>query len=534
MRRLVIACGLLAACKNDSSLVTEEDPVDLPQPKACIAVDPPSIEFGALNPANDPPRTEFVTIRSTCEADLEVHGLALADAGEPFDVGSLGSIVIAPGSTTDFTVTFAPVTAGESASRVLIDSNDADQPQATVDVSGTGIAPVIELTPMNHDFGEPFLGCDLNQPWTIRNVGTDDLRVTDLELTRPTPDFSMTSVLALPFTLVPGAQTTVDVDVHALHDLQQTAYFTVSSNDPRSPDVTATATVEPRPYRHRQESWDQPIRTGADVLFVVDNSCSMYEEQTNLADNFQVFVDTLTAADSDWRLAVITTDNTGLGRHPSQGEFLGPVITRNTADPASEFSSQALGADVDGSATEVGLETAWLSTQPGGDGGAGGDFWRDEATLSVVILSDENEQGITPVADYVNGWFALKGGASELVRVHAIVGDVPQSPCIQAEPARRYVDAVNLTGGQFVSICATDWAVNLESVALGSITERQRFALAEHPVPETIDIHVDGVRVVGGWAYEGAGNSVVFDPDEIPPGGALVRIDYEVMPDCGG
>lgn len=533
MRRLVIAGALLAACKNDNGLVTEDDPVELPQPKACIAVDPPSIDFGALNPAIDPPRTEFVTIRSTCEADLEVHGLALADAGEPFNVGSLGAIVVSPGSTTDFTVTFAPVTAGESASRVLIDSNDPDQPQAAVDVSGTGIAPVIELTPMEHDFGEPFLGCDRNQPWTIRNVGTDDLRVTDLELTTPTTDFAMTSVLAPPFTLVPGAQTTVDVDVHALHDLAQTAYFTVSSNDPRSPEVTATAIVEPRPYRHRQESWDQPIRTGADVLFVVDNSCSMYEEQTNLADNFQVFVDTLTAADSDWRLAVITTDDTGFATIPSQGDFLGPVITRDTPDAVSEFASQAM-VGTNGSADEVGLETAWKATQPGADGGPSGSFWRDEATLSIVILSDEDEQGIKPVVDYVNGWYALKGGASELVRVHAIVGDVPQSPCAEAVAARRYVDAVDLTGGQFVSICASDWAVNLESVALGSVTERQRFALAERPVPETIAIHVDGVSVADGWAYEATGNSVVFDPDEIPPGGALVKIDYEVLPDCDG
>ena len=364
MRRFAHVCGLLAACKTNNGLVSEDDPVDQPQPRACIAVDPPSINFGELNPANDPPRTEFVTIRSTCEADLEVHGLALADAGQPFRFGSLGAIVVSPGSTTDFTVTFAPVTAGDSATRVLISSNDPDLPQASVDVSGNGIAPVIEVTPIEHDFGEPFLGCDLNQPWTIRNVGTDDLRVTDLELTAPTADFSMTSVLGTPFTLAPGAQTTVDLDVHALHDVRQTAYLTVSSTDPRSPEFTATARVEPQPYRHRTESWDQPIRTGADVLFVVDNSCSMYEEQSNLADNFQVFVDTLTAADSDWRLAVITTDNTPFATIPSQGDFLGPVITRDTPDAVSAFASQAL-VGTNGSADEVGLETAWLSSQVG-------------------------------------------------------------------------------------------------------------------------------------------------------------------------
>jgi hypothetical protein len=53
----------------------------------------------------------------------------------------------------------------------------------------------------------------------------------------------------------------------------------------------------------------QQDRTNAlDLLVVIDNSCSMVEEQENLARNFEALIETFTAAETDWQIAVTTTD----------------------------------------------------------------------------------------------------------------------------------------------------------------------------------------------------------------------------------
>ena len=53
----------------------------------------------------------------------------------------------------------------------------------------------------------------------------------------------------------------------------------------------------------------QQDRTNAvDLLVVIDNSCSMIEEQENLARNFEELINTFTAAETDWQIAVTTTD----------------------------------------------------------------------------------------------------------------------------------------------------------------------------------------------------------------------------------
>jgi len=57
-----------------------------------------------------------------------------------------------------------------------------------------------------------------------------------------------------------------------------------------------------------RDVFQQVRRNTVDVLLVVDNSCSMWEEQDKLASNFQDFIDAFEGIDVDWQLAVVTTD----------------------------------------------------------------------------------------------------------------------------------------------------------------------------------------------------------------------------------
>ena len=69
----------------------------------------------------------------------------------------------------------------------------------------------------------------------------------------------------------------------------------------------------------RQDAFYQNELKAVDVLFVVDNSLSMAEEQVHLADNFGVLIDAFTAANVDWRLMVTTTETTP----PWRGQLCG-------------------------------------------------------------------------------------------------------------------------------------------------------------------------------------------------------------------
>src|SRR5687767_15405232 len=58
--------------------------------------------------------------------------------------------------------------------------------------------------------------------------------------------------------------------------------------------------------------------TPTDILFVVDNSGSMADEQENLAVNFGRFIEQI-AGSGDYRIAVVTTD---VDKAPSEWEGL--------------------------------------------------------------------------------------------------------------------------------------------------------------------------------------------------------------------
>jgi hypothetical protein len=60
--------------------------------------------------------------------------------------------------------------------------------------------------------------------------------------------------------------------------------------------------------RFQLDSWQQSRRNELDLLVVIDNSCSMFQEQENLAGNFDALIDTFATAEVDWQIAVTTTD----------------------------------------------------------------------------------------------------------------------------------------------------------------------------------------------------------------------------------
>ncbi len=120
MRKLTIFSGsalMLASGCIETDLISQGDPINPLDDQAapCIVVTPPTVTFDAINVAQDPAQTVVVTVTNDCgpdveTGDLEIKRMDLLDAGMPFILGSLGSVLVPAGSSSDFTVTFDPQT----------------------------------------------------------------------------------------------------------------------------------------------------------------------------------------------------------------------------------------------------------------------------------------------------------------------------------------------------------------------------------------------------------------------------------------
>ena len=503
-----------------------------------IEVYPLEHDFGPVS-ADGAPKDLSIQLTNVGNASLDLHGAFLLNGSTNFSLSSLLAFELPPGEATQLTVTYDPITYEINGGAVSILSNDEDEGEVLVFLQGSGDAPVIEITPESYDFGTTFLGCDDELDITISNVGNVDLEISDLEYFSTVPvDFQMNidyGVLGqLPWILIPGDSTTLTTDYVPLDLLDDEAYLEVTSNDPIRPLVKSEHEGLGDYQSYVTDTHEQSGELTSDILFVVDNSCSMSGNQTNLKNNFDDFIAVFSGAGVDYHIAVVTTDD---------AEFVGDIITSATADPVAEFVSQINLIGYWGYGIEKGLWFSYVATDTGGDAapGSSNGFFRSDAKLVVIYVSDEPDfstslsgsSGSTTMvyADYVNHLKSLKS-SSDLVVAHAVAGDYP-SGCTAnggASFGAGYYDVVNDLGGTFMSICDTDWSVTMEAVASDSMAGAT-FALSQIPFEDTITVAVDGVSSIE-WTYNSVYNTVQFNTSFLPSEGSIVDITYAIWGDC--
>jgi hypothetical protein len=489
-----------------------------------IEVSPASIDFGMLSVAEGATSTQTVTVTNIGDQTLELQNVSLEDNSAPYDIGAVGSMVVPPGEATNFTVTFAPVTANEATGRVQVLSNDPDEAVAYVDLLGEGQAPAIELTPVSYDFGAPNVGCEQLLTVEVRNVGNQELIIDGTEFVSASPEFSYDADTVIngeyPWTLQPDDFLEVKVGYLAWDDTIDQAYLKVYSNDPYQETAQAQQFGTGDEGNKKTDEFDQPLNGAADILFVVDNSSSMTAEQASLNANFSVFATGLDELDVDFHIALITVEDP---------EFVGAVITPDSGDVAGEFIDQSTMPIISG-VSEQPSEMAYQATQVGGDAGPGGEFLRDEAKLSIIFISDEVDESRASWETYLAHFQSLKADASDFV-AHAISGNYPGG-CADASATNKVYEMTVETGGLYLSICSEDWAAHLDALVEGSTYNLAEFDLSEDPVPETIQVTVDGVAVTTGWYYDEEENAVVFYETDVPEGGSHIEVTYAIAGSC--
>lgn len=280
-----------------------------------------------------------------------------------------------------------------------------------------------------------------------------------------------------------------------------------------------------------EESFLQNPLPRVDLLFVVDNTASMAQEQSALAADFGALATQLDAATIAWQVGAVTTSMEGGQVGWLQGSPW--ILTPDTPDRQAAFAAMVQ-PGAEGHAPEAGLAAAAEALALAGPGGPNAGFRRPDAVLHVVFVSDADDQSDPWLgADPVSSFLALLDDESVRTglpgRASAVVG-LPPSGCTSAtgtaQAALRYAEVVEATGGVQVSICETDFGPLLEELGAASLTYQSRFVLREQPKPGSVRIEGDGDTIAGGWSLELEPPAIVFEV--APEPGSIFSVSYLV------
>ncbi len=205
--------------------------------------------------------------------------------------------------------------------------------------------------------------------------------------------------------------------------------------------LVVSACNEGPPLRRRTQTdtFFQEVRRTVDILLVVDNSCSMIDEQHKLAANFDNFIEQFLETEVNYQIGVVTTDMTD---PTQQGRLVGDtklITSEMDVDQARQTFIDNVKVCAQGSGFERGLAAAEAALSPELLAGENAGLVRDGAALSIVFVSDEDDLSARPVSEYLEFYKGIKGDQGyrddSLVNLSAVVGDFPDG-CEQPSPVR--------------------------------------------------------------------------------------------------
>jgi len=298
----------------------------------------------------------------------------------------------------------------------------------------------------------------------------------------------------------------------------------------RQKDDTATQAVVV------EEVLVQETAPALDMLWVIDNTASMEEEQIALQSSVADLVDALEESQVSWQLGVVSTDVTTASAGVLQGETW--IITSGSSDSVGQIEA-LFEIGTDGSAPEGGLGAAYLAlTEPLlSDENRG--FRRTDAALHVIVFSDDDDAsddffsdaGLALPAESMLALLEDAANTSGQPAVFsAIVGDLP-SGCVgdggTALPGTVYADVAESAGGTIGSVCETDLSGLTQTIGEMAINWPTLFELQAEPVASSIRIEINGTRLDDGWTLLENPPAIQFD--EAPHPNTTIIVQYELQ-----
>lgn len=288
-----------------------------------------------------------------------------------------------------------------------------------------------------------------------------------------------------------------------------------------------------------------------DILWVIDDSNSMANEQMKVAQGFTQFIFAMGTAEDevDFHLGVVTTDMDE--ENEDRGLLVGepPYLTRD--DNYLPMFMERVQVGVLGSDKERGLQAAYHSLSDPDALDYSDGFLRSEAVLALVFVSDENDcsddnwlsddmkgalcyeitDKLTSTAEYIRRFQGLKGIGGRVV-ASTIVGPEVSEGCDESWPGKRYMTIGDQLDGINGNICESGYDQLIQDIGSRIGAPQRTFYLTYRPVEDSLTVYVDDELIepdLGeGWAYDDEFISVGFHGDYVPEFGSTISIAYDI------
>lgn len=178
---------------------------------AAAELSPAPLDLGSRRVGAGPGNGAALTVTNGGGADLEIDAVLSHNSQFPLEGSACLAAPLAPGDSCQVQVSFAPTTAGPLSTEVVVESN---APDASAEVTGTGIQPMFAVTPRSFDFGGRPLGTGPSAAtrFAIANVGTASMAIGTVALGGPNASqFQLGADHCSGATLKPGEECTLNV-----------------------------------------------------------------------------------------------------------------------------------------------------------------------------------------------------------------------------------------------------------------------------------------------------------------------------------
>jgi hypothetical protein len=526
-------------------------------PPCNYTVSPTTVAFGLVQPPEFRDLAFTIKNNGTNPSDIcHLSSLDIAPTSHAFfslPNGPIASEELGPGEVIQVPVRVssqgaAPVGVTNISGAVEFFMSSPTRPRSTVTLTAQIAPSCLTVAPNDLDFGTVEAGCSsATRTFSVYNtcptpVTLDSFRILGAPANDPFClqsagcEYVLVRAPAIPATLMPGAgPTTFEVKYSPL-DLGQdiNAVEIGATQNFARVDYVVSLKGTGDSQGVQTDVFTQDAKPKADILLVVDNSCSMQDEQQSLATNFESFIGYAQSAQVDYHLAVTTTDMDANG---AQGKFLsGPahpekILTPSTPDVENKFKAK-VNVGIEGSGTEKGAEPALAALTAPLINSDNAGFLRQDAALAVVVITDENDQSANTRTFYLDQFWNIKGHNQKTMFTFNAIACFTLPCGVGAPDQGHYAFYTAQTNGVREEISTPDWATALERLGKRAFGSRTNFFLTSKPdlSKGPIQVKVDNQVVPSGviWTYDPVANSVNFNPNSAPEPGQTLTITYHV------
>lgn len=353
-----------------------------------------------------------------------------------------------------------------------------------------------------------------------------------------TTDKVATLLLGLPFYFLSGCQQAVDSETGPILATLTPAPITQPTTPLVVPDIDKELDDGFVGYEVSDVFGSTAPTDKFDFLWVIDNSLSMEDIHKFLRQNLKGFVRKLQERRNiDWQMAVTLTDVDGSAGALVSGKNSAVVVRSTDADPFGVWDS--IIANIRDSRTagfEKGIEASRLAILKHHE-----LFSRHGVPLAIIYVSDEDDQSgdkrgvirspdnLIPIASYVSFFNRFKKITASDVLLYPIVH-------LQSQQDGNFCDPINdrnarargsryialqrsLKSGSSQSICSSQLASSIETVAALASQHSACFKLSQTPQPNSLEISVDGETLkpsAQSYTFDESSNQICFQPGALP------------------